>query len=258
MICPTCGFENLNESSFCTKCRFKLHEGQNRNESHNTPYPTLHSPPIALFLSCLIPGAGHAYIGNFKKAFSLFAAVLITLLLAGYFFGTFGHFVFFMLFSVIAVYAISDSYLSTLKERGKDISPENVKRIQQDVGIGFGIISLIIILYVSNLFNRHYSTYTLQYDVPILNLKRSDRIFVKNDYYESHQPKIDDAIVYSGAPGKIIEIDSSGIDINVVYERVYDRLDAERLQKIAIPKENLKSVKKIYFIFAPLSRRRML
>lgn len=305
MFCPTCGFENLDESTFCTQCHLKFHKlvNQNKSEPHDTPYSTLHSPQLALFLSCLLPGGGHAYLGNFKKAIILFSLILTVLLLALYFFGTVAHFLFFMLFSVIFVYTISDSYLSTLKERTENISLENVRRIQRKVGIGFGIISFIIIFFISILFNRYYSTYTLRFNVPILNLKRADSILAINGYYVDHLPKIDDAIIYSdvnivqdpfgihpraildGRPairqglGKIIEVNSSGINVNFVFERGNDpsRLimftlsgllnaggveyfkysdDAETLDKIFISKKYLKSVKKIHLIYAPLNRRR--
>lgn len=262
MICQKCGFNNLDESTFCTECGYEFYDDKSViKRRQNKPYHNP-SPLLALIFSGLIPGAGQAYNKENKKALISFFSVTITLLLSIYFFGTYLHVIFFTIFSIIEIWVLSDSYFSACQIKYIILDQNYQKKIHRRIGIAFS--AAIFLLFI--LFQLLFSTFILDSDVPLLELQKGDGILISNRYYFGHLPKIEDTVIVGSILGKIIEINPNEIKIKCVggtvpRARANELLNDEKLaeREVLIPLEKFKKeARRLIYIYSPIEKRRKL
>lgn len=244
MDCPRCGFNNLEESTFCTECGF-IFKNQD-SKSKRPPYSLPPRPFLVSFLSFILPGLGQFYNKEYKKTFIFFVSILFSLGLSIYYLGTRLNFIFTAVFSVLEMYMLSDAYLTACQKRGIFLNNDFCRRVYSWIsGILIGAAVVIIIV-----FNIFFFTLRIAGDMFNLGLKRGDEVLVKRGYYFRNTPKSGDLIV-TRAPflniGKITDVKDDIIEVKM-YGMWVNQVSIGEVKKGG----------KVIFIYSPIDRRRWL
>ena len=120
--CPECGFETSIKDKFCSNCG--THELKATNQVGNNLVATF-NPGTAFLISIYTTGAGHIYLGLFKRGISFLISQIVLVVLVAIFTLLLGYLwymlaVIVLLLGILAcltlhIYSIYDSYKSIKK-----------------------------------------------------------------------------------------------------------------------------------------------
>lgn len=265
MDCPRCDFENLEESTFCTKCGFSFQE-RNPQGSGQRPYVTSESRFFASLLSLFFPGSGQVYNCQFLKAAGFFASVIFLAGLSVFFFGAWFDMIFITGFMAVETYMLADAWITACRRAKLDVDSVFQKKVYNIIGIALTVIFFC----GAFVFYSAFSTLRLTAPVEAWDLKQRDCLFLKKGYYLTNEPQAGDLVrgVFSlprghygysrDALARIIEVDAGTVKVEVVLYWLRRGPGEDNRQELTVALEQVKQMEKAVYIYAPLERRKSL
>ena len=179
-FCANCGSEMASEDKFCSNCG--THELKATNQVGNNLVATF-NPGTAFLISIYTTGAGHIYLGLFKRGISFLISQIVLVVLVAIFTLLLGYLwymlaVIVLLLGILAcltlhIYSIYDSYKSIKKIKRfslMDFTYRLVWTVLYKIYMFFLIKYQASFLYTKNKTLYHYITICTKYKVILLSI----------------------------------------------------------------------------------------